>query len=78
MVLFRVIDSIRAFPLIFVMTQGGPGFATEPTNFYAYTQAFSYTYVGYSSAMIVVVLAFTMLLTGFVLSRIAWNQGAVS
>ena len=54
--LFRVIDSIRAFPLIFVMTQGGPGFATEPTNFYAYTQAFSYTYIGYSSAMIVVVL----------------------
>ena len=76
--LFRIIDSIRAFPLIFVMTQGGPGFATEPTNFYAYTQAFSYTYIGYSSAMIVVVLAFTMLLTGFVLSRITWHRGAVS
>lgn len=76
--LFRIIDSIRAFPLIFVMTQGGPGFATEPTNFYAYTMAFSFTYVGYSSAMIVVVLGFTMLLTGFTLSRISWHRGAVS
>jgi multiple sugar transport system permease protein len=76
--LFRIIDSIRAFPLIFVMTQGGPGFATEPTNFYAYTMAFSFTYVGYSSAMIVVVLAFTMVLTAFTLSRISWHRGAVS
>ena len=76
--LFRIIDSIRAFPLIYVMTQGGPGFATEPTNFYAYTQAFSYTYIGYSSAMIVVVLAFTMVLTGFALNRITWHRGAVS
>jgi multiple sugar transport system permease protein len=76
--LFRIIDSIRAFPLIFVMTQGGPGFATEPTNFYAYTMAFSFTYVGYSSAMIVVVLAFTMVLTAITLSRINWHRGAVS
>jgi len=76
--LFRIIDSIRAFPLIFVMTQGGPGFATEPTNFYAYTQAFTFTYVGYSSAMIVVVFFFTMLLTAFMLRRINWHRGAVS
>ena len=76
--LFRIIDSIRAFPLIYVMTQGGPGFATEPTNFYAYTQAFSYTYIGYSSAMIVVVLIFTMILTGFALNRITWHRGAVN
>lgn len=76
--LFRIIDSIRAFPLIFVMTQGGPGFATEPTNFYAYTQAFSFTYIGYSSAMIVVVLAFTMVLTAFTLKRITWNWGVQS
>ena len=76
--LFRIIDSIRAFPLIYVMTQGGPGFATEPTNFYAYTQAFTYTYVGYSSAMIIVVLGFTILLTGLILSRITWHRGAMS
>ena len=74
-VLFRIVDSIRSFPLIFVMTQGGPGFATEPTNYYAYTMAFPFTYVGYSSAMIVVVFIFTMGLTGLILRNIKWQRG---
>ena len=73
--LFRLVDSIRSFPMIYVMTSGGPGFATEPTNFYAYQQAFSYSYIGYSSSMIVVVLAFTMILTGIILRNINWNRG---
>ena len=76
--LFRLVDSIRSFPMIYVMTQGGPGFATEPTNFYAYQQAFSFSYVGYSSSMVVVVLFFTMILTGFLLRGIKWNRGAES
>ncbi len=59
--------------MIYVMTQGGPGFATEPTNFYAYQQAFSYSYIGYSSSMIVVVFAFTMILTGVILRNIKWH-----
>jgi multiple sugar transport system permease protein len=58
--LFRLIDSVKAFPLIFIMTGGGPGTATEVTNFYAYLQGFSYTYVGYSSAIIVVMLLVTL------------------
>ena len=57
--LFRLIDSVKAFPHIFIMTGGGPGTATEVTNFYAYLQGFSYTYVGYSSAIIVVMLLAT-------------------
>lgn len=61
--LFRLIDSFKAFPLIFVMTGGGPGIATEPTNYYAYTQAFTHTFIGYSSAMIVVMLVVTMVLS---------------
>jgi multiple sugar transport system permease protein len=72
--LFRVVESIRSFPMIFVMTGGGPGFATEPTNFYAYLQAFSFSYIGYSSAMIIVVFLFTMLITALILRRIRWNQ----
>ncbi len=61
--LFRLIDSFKAFPLIFVMTGGGPGIATEPTNYYAYTQAFNHTDIGYSSAMIVIMLLVTMALS---------------
>jgi multiple sugar transport system permease protein len=61
--LFRLIDSVKAFPHIFIMTGGGPGTATEVTNFYAYLQGFSYTYVGYSSAIIVVMLLATLLMS---------------
>jgi multiple sugar transport system permease protein len=61
--LFRLIDSVKAFPLIFIMTGGGPGTATEVTNYYAYLEGFSYTYVGYSSAIIVVMLLATLLMS---------------
>ena len=61
--LFRLIDSVKAFPHIFIMTGGGPGTATEVTNFYAYLQGFSYTYIGYSSAVIVVLLIATLLMS---------------
>jgi len=61
--LFRLIDSMKAFPLIFIMTAGGPGVATEPTNYYAYLQGFSYTFIGFSSAITVVMLAVTFVLS---------------
>ena len=64
--LFRLIDSFKAFPLIFVMTGGGPGVSTEPTNYYAYSQAFTHTFIGYSSAMIIVMLAATAALSAAV------------
>ena len=51
--LFRLIDSIKAFPLIYVLTSGGPGTATQVTNYYAFTQAFNYAYWGYASAIAV-------------------------
>ena len=49
--LFRLIDSIKAFPLIYVLTNGGPGTATEVTNYYGFVQAFNFSYWGYGSAI---------------------------
>ena len=54
--LFRLIESVKAFPLIFVMTGGGPGIVTEATNYYAYLQGFNYSLVGFSAAISVVIL----------------------
>jgi multiple sugar transport system permease protein len=70
---FRLIDSVKAFPHIFIMTGGGPGTATEVTNFYAYLEGFSYTYVGYASAIIVVMLAVTMLMSLAALRAAGWE-----
>ncbi|HMN87290.1 MAG TPA: sugar ABC transporter permease [Bauldia sp.] len=54
--LFRLIDSIKAFPLIYILTEGGPGTATEVTNYYTFTQAFGFSYIGYSSAVTIVLV----------------------
>lgn len=55
--LFRLIDSFKAFPLIYVLTDGGPGTVTEVTNYYGFIQAFNFSYWGYASAIAMVILA---------------------
>ncbi len=55
--LFRLIDSFKAFPLIYVLTNGGPGTVTEVTNYYGFIQAFNFSYWGYASAIAVLMLA---------------------
>ncbi|MBD3304874.1 ABC transporter permease subunit [candidate division KSB3 bacterium] len=62
--LFRMTEAFKVFPKIFIMTMGGPGFATETLNFYTYRQAFTYTDIGYSSTLGVAMLAFSMILIG--------------
>ena len=62
-VLFRLIESVKAFPLIFIMTGGGPGTVTEATNYYAFLQGFNYSLIGFSAAISVVVLSGTFLVS---------------
>ena len=56
-VLFRLIDSLKTFDIIFVMTQGGPGGASETINLYLFNLAFSYFHMGQASSMVVVFFA---------------------
>ncbi|HWT19252.1 MAG TPA: sugar ABC transporter permease [Variovorax sp.] len=72
--LFRLIDSIKAFPLIFLLTGGGPGSVTEVTNYYAYLVAFNFGELGYSSAITVVLLAATVLISWGAM-RVSRNAG---
>jgi multiple sugar transport system permease protein len=73
--LFRLIDSIKAFPLIFLLTGGGPGSVTEVTNYYAYLLAFNFGELGYSSAVTVVLLAATVLIS-WAAMRVSQNSQA--
>jgi multiple sugar transport system permease protein len=61
--LFRLIDSIKAFPLIYVLTNGGPGTATEVTNYYGFVQAFNFSYWGYGSAIATMMVGGVFLLS---------------
>jgi multiple sugar transport system permease protein len=51
--IFRTIDALKVFDIIWVITAGGPGFSSETLYVYAYNQAFKYLDIGYGSAVIV-------------------------
>jgi multiple sugar transport system permease protein len=54
--LFRTIDSLKTFDIIYVITQGGPGTASETLNVYVYQKGFNYLHLGYASALALVLL----------------------
>ena len=62
----RTIDALKAFDTIYVISQGGPGTASETINLYLYLQAFAFYNVGNASAVVVVffiiILALALLL----------------
>lgn len=59
-----VIGSFQVFDTIFGITKGGPGDSTRVFYYYIYQQAFSYTNVGYASALCVVLFAILLAFTG--------------
>jgi multiple sugar transport system permease protein len=61
--LFRTMDAFRVFDLVFVMTQGGPGGATQVLQFYGYKALFTEGRMGYGATVSV-----TVFLAIFVLS----------
>ncbi len=58
--LFRAIDALKTFDIIFVMTQGGPANASETINVLLFNQAFSYFNIGYASSIAVILFAIVM------------------
>jgi multiple sugar transport system permease protein len=57
--LLRTMDLLRVFDQIFILTEGGPGFATEMISLYIYRTAFRFFDFGYAAAMSFVLLALT-------------------
>ena len=41
-------DTYRLFDTVYVLTQGGPGLATETVGFYTYRTGFTYLNMGYA------------------------------
>jgi multiple sugar transport system permease protein len=60
--LFRTIDSLRVFDLVYVMTQGGPADATNVLQFYGYKKTFGEGMIGYGSAVAVTVFLMAVVL----------------
>jgi multiple sugar transport system permease protein len=62
-VLFRVIESIQMFDIIYAMTQGGPGNALTVFQVEAYLNFFQSTNVGRSAALMMILWAITFFLS---------------
>ena len=48
--LLRTIDAVKAFDVILMMTEGGPGHATQVINLTAYRMGFRYSELGKAAA----------------------------
>jgi multiple sugar transport system permease protein len=60
--LMRFIDAFKVFDTIYVMTNGGPGVATEMLPNFIYQQALNYFDAGYSSAIAIMFIIIMTLL----------------
>jgi multiple sugar transport system permease protein len=75
--MIRTIDAVKSFDIIFAITQGGPGSASETINLYLYSVAFIYYDLGYGSAIAVVFFILIVMLTAVLIylrQRTAWTE----
>jgi len=59
--LFRTIDALKVFDLVFVMTQGGPADTTNVLQFYGYKKSFAEGMIGYGSTIAVAVFSLSLI-----------------
>jgi multiple sugar transport system permease protein len=69
----RLIDALKTFDTIYVITLGGPGTSSETLNILLYQTAFAYYDLGYGSA-IVVVFFILILLISLLLLRVRQRE----
>ena len=75
--MIRLIDALKSFDIIFAITQGGPGSASETINLYLYSVAFVYYDIGYGSAIALVFFVLIIVLAAVMLhmrQRMHWNE----
>lgn len=67
--LFRLLNSIQQFDIIYSMTQGGPGDTLLVFQVRAYLEFFQYTNVGKSAAILMILWAITYLLSNIFIKQ---------
>ena len=64
-ILFRIISAMRVYDLIVALTNGGPGGSTTTVSMYAINTYFTYGNIGYGSALSVVLLLVSVIISLF-------------
>lgn len=60
-----IINSLKSFDIVYVMTQGGPFHSSDTLAMFMYTESFKKYYMGYGSAISVVLFAISLLIIVF-------------
>jgi multiple sugar transport system permease protein len=63
--LIRLIFAVRTYDLIYIMTRGGPGQATDLVSYFIYRQAFVSLNIAQAAAMAVILLLIVLTLTAY-------------
>ena len=63
--ILSLIGSFQVFNLVYIMTQGGPGNATQVYVYYLWENAFSFFRMGYASAMAYILFLIMLVITLF-------------
>jgi ABC-type sugar transport system permease subunit len=66
--LFRLLDAFRVFDIVYVMTGGGPGTATEPIALYTFNTLLQNLRFGYGAALAVIVFGVTFVMAGMIVA----------
>ncbi|MGI9490006.1 MAG: carbohydrate ABC transporter permease [Geminicoccaceae bacterium] len=66
-VLFRTIETFKLFDLVYIITEGGPGSATETIAVYVYRMAFQFFRTSQSAALAYIMLFVVIVLTNLYL-----------
>lgn len=60
--LIRIIDSFKIYDLVYLLTYGGPGTATEVASFYIYLRGFKHFRISYAAALSYIILIISAIL----------------
>jgi multiple sugar transport system permease protein len=74
--MLRSLDNLKEFDMIYTITQGGPGIASETLYLYSYKVGFNFFKAGYGSALMVVVFLIVLLFNVLV-NRFRGGSGMV-
>jgi multiple sugar transport system permease protein len=75
--LFRTVDALRTFDLIFLLTAGGPGTTTEVISMFIYRWGFRHFKLGFTSAASILLMIATLIICIFYLRMLVVRQAEV-
>jgi len=76
-ILFRTIETFKLFDLVYIITEGGPGSATETIAVYVYRMAFQFFRTSQSAALAYIMLFVVIVLTNLYLYAVKQREQAI-